>query len=197
MAWLKQLEIQTWNVADFRILQRLWWRWNYFTATNTKVGSYSESNYNTTLHGVVFRNTAVFLENEPVPYTFFAHSFSEDWSEFENSLKVHFLSQLFHICILQHIKTITYRHTQNTLLTLKHRADYKVKLSLCHYQEWMLVMIVSTGKGTVLPRSLSDLPATRPQLRRRKRNTPLHYTSIPILDTRTYRASSQSIQHRS
>ena len=37
--------------------------------------------------------------------------------------------------------------------------------------------ISSISKVTVPPRSLSDLPATRPQLRGRKRNTPLHNTS--------------------
>ena len=47
--------------------------------------------------------------------------------------------------------------------------------------------------------SLSDLPATRPQLAGRKRNTPLsisanQQTSNSILATRPYRASSQSIR---
>jgi len=140
MERLKEFEIQTWNMVDFRILQRFWWKWQYFAAMKKKFGSYSESDYNTIWHGVVFRNTAVFLENEPVPYSFFAHWFSEDWSEFENSLKAHFLYPLFHICILQHIKRITYPHTHKTLLVLKHIADNKLKLSVCYYQEWVLVM---------------------------------------------------------
>ena len=43
-----------------------------------KVGSYSENNYNTTGHDVIFRNTAIILVNEPVPYSFYAHSFYEE-----------------------------------------------------------------------------------------------------------------------
>ena len=36
------------------------------------------------------------------------------------------------------------------------------------------------SKGTVPPRSLLDLPSTRPQLRRKKRNTPFHNTNFNL-----------------
>ena len=65
--------------------------------------------------------------------------------------------------------------SQTQLCQLRCFNDYTRQLQL--FTTLLTHLSVPTGKENVHLRSLSDLHATRPQLERSKRNTPLHSTS--------------------
>jgi len=93
------------------------------------------------------------------------------------------VSKLININVNGILETIEYFGSVSSPLCVYKRERVCSQTQLCQlrcfndYATLLTHISVPTGKGTVPPRSLSELPAARPQLGRRKRNMPLHNTS--------------------